>query len=168
MNLIACVDSNWGIGKDGDLLVHIPEDMKYFKKNTIDKIVICGRKTYESFPIKPLPNRTHLVLTHDINFANGISSVIPIKDFDLLKKILNCLYNLDDVYIIGGESIYKEMINWEDTSLALITKVYHEYDADTFFPNLDEDPNWKIVDKGELHEYNGIKYNFNLYQKVRD
>ena len=168
MNLIACVDSNWGIGKDGDLLVHIPEDMKFFKKNTTDKIVICGRKTYESFPIKPLPKRDTLVLTSDKNFGEGIDHVIGVSSFDELKKILKLLPDLYDVYIIGGESIYKEMVNWEDTSLALIIKVYHEYDADAFFPNLDEDPNWNIVDEGELHEYNGIKYNFNLYRKARD
>ena len=168
MNLIACVDSNWGIGKNGNLLAHIPEDLKYFKKNTIDKIVICGRKTYESFPVKPLPDRTHLVLTHDINFADGVNNVIPIKDFEMLRKILNSLSNIDNVYIIGGESIYKEMINWEDVSLALITKVYHDYDADRFFPNLDENPNWRIISNDPLHIYNGIQYNFNLYQKVRD
>lgn len=168
MNLIACVDSKWGIGKDGDLLVHIPEDMKFFKKNTENKIVICGRKTYESFPVKPLPNRTHLVLTHDINFADGVNNVIPIKDFEMLRKMLKSLSNIDDVYIIGGESIYKEMINWEDTSLAIITKVYHDYDADKFFPNLDENPNWKLISDDPLHICDGIQYNFNLYQKVRD
>lgn len=168
MNLIACVDSKWGIGKDGDLLARIPEDMKFFKKNTENKIVICGRKTYESFPVKPLPDRTHLVLTHDINFADGVNNVIPIKDFEMLRKILNSLSNIDNVYIIGGESIYKEMINWEDTRLAIITKVYHDYDADRFFPNLDENPNWRLIRNDPLHIYNGIQYNFNLYQKVGD
>lgn len=168
MNLIACVDSNWGIGKDGDLLVHIPEDLKQFKLSTIDQIVICGRKTYESFPVKPLPDRTHLVLTHDINFADGINNVIPVKDFEMLKKMLDSMYDTDNIWIIGGESIYKEMVNWDNVSLAQITKVYNDYNADTFFPNLDENLNWEIVHEGELHEYNGIKYNFNLYQKVRD
>lgn len=166
MNLIACVDSNWGIGKNGDLLVHIPEDLKYFKKNTVDKIVICGRKTYESFPTKPLPNREHLVLTSDPNFGKGIDHVIGVSSFHELKKILNLMNDLDNVYIIGGASLYNEMINWEDVSLALITKVYHHYEADTFFPNLDKIPSWRNVNNGKIQEYNGIKFNFNIYQKI--
>ena len=109
MNLIVAVDRNWAIGKDNKLLVSIPDDMKFFRETTTGKVVVMGRKTLESFPnSKPLPNRVNIVITRDMNYDAKGAVVVHSKE-ELDKELEK--YNSDDIYIIGGESIYRLMLD---------------------------------------------------------
>lgn len=162
MNLIAAVDNNWAIGKNGRLLVSIPEDMKLFREETTGKVVVMGRKTFDSLPNNSaLINRTNIVITRDKNFSNKDCIVVHSKE-ELLEELKN--YNSKDIYIIGGGMLYKEMLEYCDT--AHITKIDYEYEADTFFPNLDKDTEWKITANSEEHTFFDICYEFIKYQRV--
>ena len=108
MNLIAAVDKNWAIGRNNKLLVSIPDDMKFFRETTTGKVVVMGRKTLESFPgKKPLKNRVNIVLTGDRSYqADGAVIVHDMEELhEELKK-----YPSEDIYVIGGESIYKQLL----------------------------------------------------------
>ncbi len=155
MKLIVAVDRNWAIGKDGGLLVSIPEDMKFFRETTKGATVIMGRKTLESFPGgKPLKGRTNIVITSDTSYRAGEEnewpdrSLIIIHDIDELENVLT---EPDEAFVIGGASIYRQLLDACDT--AYITKINHEFDADVFFPNLDEDPEWEIASGGDRFIY---------------
>ena len=134
MNLIVAVDKNWGIGKNNDLLVRIPADQKFFRETTIGKVVVMGRKTLESFPGQvPLKGRTNIVLTHDENY-DGHGAIV-VNSMDELKEELK-KYDDEDIFVIGGEKIYKQMLDM--CKIAHVTKIDYAYDADAYFPNLDE------------------------------
>ena len=159
MNLIAAVDNKWAIGKNGNLLVSIPEDMKLFREETIGKIVVMGRKTFESLPEKrALHNRVNIVLTSDLSYEKKDVTVLHSLE-EALEKLKE--YKSEDVYIIGGASVYEQFLPYCDT--AHITKVDYTYDADTYFPNLDKDENWMISDCSEEHTYFDICYEFVKY-----
>ena len=146
MNLIVNVDSNWAIGYRGKLLVSIPEDMKFFRSETTGKVVVLGRKTLDTFPGgQPLKNRTNIILTRNPNYqVKGAIICHSVEEvLEELKK-----YNSEDVYIIGGDSIYKEFLPYCD--VAHVTRTDHVYDADAWFPNLEEDPAWVLT--GESYE----------------
>jgi dihydrofolate reductase len=161
MNLIAAVDKNWAIGKNNELLVSIPNDMKMFRQMTTGKVVVMGRKTLESFPNGlPLKNRVNIVLTKNQNYqVKGAIIVHSVEEvLEELKK-----YDSEDVYVIGGEQIYRQMLPYCDT--AHMTKIDHAYEADAYFPNLDEMPEWKLVKESEEETYFDIEYQFLVYQK---
>lgn len=161
MNLIAAVDKNWGIGLNNKLLVRIPEDMKFFQKTTTGKVVVMGRKTLESFPGgKPLKNRINLVLTSDRNYQVKDAVVLHSME-ELLAELKQ--YDSEDIYIIGGESIYRQMIDLCDT--AHITKIDYEYLADSWFPNLDEREDWELIADSEEQTYFDLEYYFLKYQR---
>ena len=161
MNIIVAVDRNWAIGKDNKLLVSIPDDMKFFRETTTGKVVVMGRKTLESFPNgKPLKNRVNIVLTRDMNYQVKDAIVVHSKE-ELDKELAN--YNSDDVFVIGGESIYRLML--DDCRVAFVTYVDYSYDADTYFPNLDEKSEWKLVDESEEQTYYDIEFYFRTYTK---
>ena len=147
MNIIVAADSNWGIGKNNQLLVSIPADMKMFRQETTGKVVVMGRKTLESFPNGlPLKNRTNIVLTGNKNYkVNGAIIVHTVEE--LLEEIKK--YPSDEVYCIGGDSVYKQLLPYCDT--AHVTKIDFAYEADSHFPNLDEMPEWKITAESEGH-----------------
>lgn len=157
MNLIAAADKNFGIGKSNSLPWHIKADMKYFKEMTSGKTVIMGRKTLESFPGgKPLPNRENVVLSRS-GFAK--EGVLVIGDISEISK-----YQDKDCFVIGGGEVYKLLLPY--TKLAYITRVYQEFDVDTYIPNLDEDKNWRLIKKGEILEENGIEFSFDVYENI--
>ena len=161
MNLIAAVDRNWAIGLGNKLLVRIPNDQKMFREETTGKVVVLGRKTLETFPNGlPLPSRTNIILTtnRDVEVRGGIVVHSIEELLEELKK-----YPSEDVYIIGGESIYKQMIDYCD--VAHITKIDYSYDADAYFPNLDEMPEWSITADSEEQTYFDIEYTFLKYEK---
>ena len=163
MNLIAAVDRNWGIGKDNQLLVRIPADMKSFQGETMGKIVVMGRKTLESFPGgMPLPGRTNIVLTKNSNYrVKGAQTVNSREElFQELEK-----YPSEDVYIIGGDSVYQQMLPYCDR--AYVTKIDFTYEADAYFPNLDEMDEWKVVTSSEEQTYFDLEYRFLKYEKAR-
>ncbi|MDP4179664.1 MAG: dihydrofolate reductase [Bacillota bacterium] len=159
MKVIANANLNWGIGLNGKLLVWIPEDMKFFKKCTLGKVVVMGRETFETLPGKePLKDRTNVVLTRNSSFEKeGIVKCSSI--YDLKEKLKD--YNSDDVYIIGGESIYKQLLPF--CSEALITKVENNLEADKYFVNLDEKEEWELAEQSELKTYNDINFRFIKY-----
>ena len=163
MNLIAAVDKNWAIGKDNKLLVSIPMDMKFFRETTTGKVVVMGRKTLESFPNGlPLKNRTNIVLTHNENYDG--KGAIVVHSMEALREELT-KYNSEDIYVIGGEQIYKALV--DDCDVAHITKINYEYDADAYFPNLDEKPEWKITADSEEQTYFDLEFFFYKYEKVK-
>ena len=118
MNLIVAVSENYAIGKDNKLLFNLPSDLKYFKEKTLNKVVVMGRRTFNSLPFKPLKNRINIVLTTDESFT--YQGVIVVHSFEELFKELE-KYNDDDIFIIGGSSIYNKLLN--KCRLAYITKV---------------------------------------------
>jgi dihydrofolate reductase len=163
MNLIAAVDKNWAIGKDNKLLVQIPMDMKFFRETTTGKVVVMGRKTLESFPNGlPLKNRTNIVLTHNANY-DGKGAIVVHSMEELREELAK--YKSEDIYVIGGEQIYKALV--DECDVAHITKIEYEYDADAYFPNLDEKPEWKITADSEEQTYFDLEFFFYKYEKTK-
>lgn len=171
---IVCVDKNWGIGYNGDLLAHIPEDMKFFREKTIGETVIMGRKTYDSLPVRPLPERENIVITRNLiedEFGRQLNEDgSKFYTLDMVKNGLKFIQSCDksvrisDAYIIGGGQIYKELLPYCDT--VFVTKVEHAFEnVDTYFPNLDELPDWCIYEIEPSKEHNGLKYRFTVYKK---
>lgn len=160
MKIIVAVDENWGIGLRNSLLVHIPNDMKFFRNETMGKVIIMGRKTLESFPQgQPLAGRTNIVLTKDMNYS--VKGAVIVHSLEEAIKESE-KYN-QDVYCIGGESIYRQFLPYCDE--AYVTKIDHVYEADSYFPNLDEMPQWKQVEESEEQTYFDLTYAFLKYQK---
>ena len=161
MNLIVNVDSNWAIGYRGKLLVSIPEDMKFFRSETTGKVVVLGRKTLDTFPGgQPLKNRTNIILTRNPNYqVKGAIICHSVEEvLEELKK-----YNSEDVYIIGGDSIYKEFLPYCD--VAHVTRTDHVYDVDAWFPNLEEDPAWVLTGESEEKTYFDLEFRFCRYER---
>ena len=163
MNLIVAVDKNWAIGKDQKLLVSIPQDMKFFRETTTGKVVVMGRKTLETFPGgQPLKKRTNIVLTRDKNYQMKDAIIVHGID-ELLEELKN--YEEEEIYVIGGESIYRALLPY--CKVAHVTKIDHAYEADTYFPNLDEMDDWKITGVSEEQTYFDLEYEFVRYERVK-
>ena len=159
MNLIVAVDRNWAIGKDNDLLYSIKEDMQFFRTTTLNKVVVMGRKTLESFPnAKPLKNRVNIVLSNDKSLK--IEGAIVVNSVDMLFEELK-KYDTNEVFVIGGEAIYKMLEPYCD--VAYVTEIDAGKDADRFFPNLSEMNEWTLDSSSDVKEDNGIKFVFNKY-----
>lgn len=161
MKVIVNVDKNWGIGLGNELLNRIPADIKFFKEKTTGNVVVMGKKTFQSFPgPKALPNRTNIVLTTDKSWSapNVIVCNSKAELFDELKK-----YNDNSIFIIGGANVYEQLLPCCDT--AYVTKVDSAKPADKFFPNLDLDPDWKIVCESETFTHNNVEFKFLKYRK---
>ncbi|MDD6490647.1 MAG: dihydrofolate reductase, partial [Firmicutes bacterium] len=145
MNLIVAVDENWAIGNKNELLIRIPADHKNFRQETTGKVVVLGRKTLETFPQGlPLKNRTNIIMSTNPSYQVKDAVVVHSVE-ELLEELKQ--YDTQDVYIVGGESIYRQMLPYCD--VAHVTKIDHVYEADAFFPNLDEDPDWQITADSE-------------------
>ena len=161
MNAIVAVDSNWAIGNKGQLLISIPADMKMFRQETTGKVIVLGRKTIETFPnARPLPNRTNIILSTQKDYEVKDAPVVHSVE-ELLEELKK--YNTEDVYIIGGDSIYKQMIDYCDT--VHVTKIDREYEADAYFPNLDQMPEWSITAESDEQVYFDTTYSFVKYEK---
>lgn len=159
MQAIAAVDLQWGIGYQGNLLQRIPADMKFFKEKTIGKVVIMGRETFESLPGKqPLKDRINIVLSRDKSFHH--ENLIICRSLEELFSQLP-KYPWQDLFVIGGESIYRELIPY--CTKAYITKINHTYQADKYFINLDQQDSWEIEDMGEPQGYENISYRLLTY-----
>lgn len=161
MNAIVAVDKNWAIGNKGQLLISIPADMKMFRQETTGKVIVFGRKTIETFPnCKPLPNRVNIVMSTRKDYEVPGATVVHNVE-ELLEELKQ--YNTEDVYIIGGDSVYKQMIDYCDT--VHVTKIDREYEADAYFPNLDEMPEWSITAESDEQVYFDTTYAFVKYSK---
>ena len=161
MNLIVAADKNWGIGKDNKLLVSIPSDMKFFRQETMGKVVVMGRKTLESFPNGlPLKNRTNVVLTSDKNYQ--VKDAVIVHSIDEVLEELK-KYDDDEISVIGGGKVYEELLPYCD--VAHVTKIDFAFEADTHFPNLDEDPEWEITAASDEQTYFDLEYTFVKYER---
>ena len=161
MNLIVAVDSNWAIGNQDKLLITIPNDHKHFREETTGKVVVLGRKTLQTFPQGlPLKKRTNIILSRDPEYTVKDATVVH-SIGELLEKLKQ--YPSEDVYVIGGESVYRQLLPYCDT--AHVTKIDHAYQADTYFPNLDQDPDWEITADSDELTYFDIPYQFLKYER---
>lgn len=166
-NAIVAVDNNWGIGYNGQLLEKLSADMKYFKQRTSGEniAVIMGRKTWDSLPKKPLPNRRNIIVTRhpDSEIDN---QVLQGDISQILFDIVNThYYNTLDYFVIGGGQIYKELLPL--CKYVYVTKIFVDHEnVDTYFPNLDKDENWKCVYTSEVQQENNVKFQLCVYRRV--
>jgi dihydrofolate reductase len=164
--IIVAVDNNWAIGKDNDLLYSVPTDMKFFREKTKENIVMYGYSTLVSFPNgKPLPKRDNIVLT-----SNVFETPDNLKIAHSIDEAFDIIRNMDDtrdVFVCGGASIYRQLIDFCD--MAYITKINASTDdATAFMVNLDKKENWVLVDAGESikDESSNLELSFNTYRRV--
>lgn len=161
MKAIVVVDKNWNIGRDGDLLVHLPGDLKYYKEKTLGKTILIGRKTLESFPgAKPLPGRTNIVLTSNGDYKNEACTVCC--GMNALEAELH-KHPDEEVFLSGGETMYNLFLDQCDT--VYVTKIFEEYPADKSFKNMDEDVRYKVTWTSDVQEEKGIRYQFVKYER---
>lgn len=157
---IVAVDKNFGIGYQGQLLEHIPEDIKFFKNKTSYSIVIMGRKTYDSLPKKPLPNRLNIVIS---NKYSGCAEGTIFMTYEECKLRIES-GQIQDAFIIGGESIYRQFLSYCDMIYLTYLDIYH-INIDTFFPNIDKLNEWKCIYQSDIKKYNKIPYQFKTYSR---
>lgn len=163
ISAIVAVDENWGIGFNGQLLEKIPEDMEHFKELTTDNIVVMGRKTWDSLPNPPLPDRLNIVLSRYY--------LTPACEHTLCMTLENLKYVIDnkdrfseDIFIIGGGQIYKELLPLCDR--VYVTKIFKSHNnVDTYFPTL-EQKEWEITHQSEILTYNNLQYQFLTYDRI--
>ena len=161
MNLIVAVDNNWAIGSKNELLIRIPNDHKHFREETTGKVVVLGRKTLETFPQgMPLKNRTNIILSKDPNYQ--VKDAIVVHSIEELLEELK-KYDEESIYIIGGESIYKQLL--DECDVAHITKIDFAYEADAWFPNLDEKEAWVVTADSEEQTYFDLEFYFYKYER---
>lgn len=159
MKAIVVVDNNWGIGKNNDLLFSLKKDMEFFRKNTLNKVIVMGSNTLKSFPnSKPLKSRTNIVL-----FPGGEKrdDCIIVDSMEELSSELQ-KYNTDDVFIVGGAMFYRTMLPYCDTNF--VTKVLTNGEATVFYENLDKLPNWHLESQSEIVEDGEYKISFCTYK----
>jgi len=163
MNIIVAVDKNWAIGYQNKLLISIPEDMRFFREETTNKVVVMGKRTLQSFPGgRPLKNRVNIVLTTDKKFKVDDAIVVHSME-EALEEIKK--YKSEDVYIIGGAKVYNQFLDHCD--VAHVTKIDYAYQADTYFPNLDDREDWVIAAESEERTYYDVEYQFFKYVKKK-
>lgn len=157
LKAIVAVDRQWGIGKDGNLLVHLPGDLAFFKETTMGHPILVGRKTLEGFPGgNPLPGRENLILTGNPDFEKEGCTIL--HD---MEEVLSWAENTGDLFVCGGESVYRQFLPFTET--IYVTKIDAAFGADRFFPNLDEDPSFEVAEEGPAQEENGVAYRFVTY-----
>lgn len=159
MRAIFHADKKWGIGRANGLMFTLPKDMKFFRETTLNRVVVMGYNTLLSFPGgKPLKNRTNIVLCPED--VEGVLTVHSLEElFDEVKK-----YPADDVFVIGGASVYKALIPY--CTEVLVTKVDADGGADVFAPDLDADPCFNIAFESEPVEDNGYTIRFCKYVNI--
>lgn len=161
MNLIVAVDQNWAIGCKNKLLASIPGDQRFFRDVTTGNVVVLGRKTLETFPQgKPLKNRTNIILSSNPDYQVKDALVVHSME-ELLQELEK--YPPEQIYVIGGESVYRQLLPY--CSIAHVTKINRAYEADSYFPNLDEDEEWEITADSEEQTYFDLEYRFYQYER---
>ena len=158
MNVIVAVDENWAIGRNGEQLLYISEDLKRFKALTMGHPVILGRKTLATFPGgRPLPGRENLIMSTTMETAPEGARVF--RDLDSLLRAAR-----SDSFVIGGETVYRQLLPYCDT--AYLTLFHRSFEADAFFPDLDADPAWVLSEEeGPFERSEGLAYTFRTYRR---
>ena len=158
MELIVAVNEDWGIGRDGTQQIALAADRKFFRETTRGAMVIAGRRTIGDFPGQnPLPGRINVALTRSGVEIPGFIRCGSTEEAVALAK------TADRAFVIGGGSVYRQLMPWCDT--AYITKIHACPESDTWFPNLDEDPDWYIAETLLSGEEDGIAYEMLLYKR---
>ena len=161
MNISVAVSGNWGIGRGNDLLFRIPDDLKRFKKLTMGKTIVMGHNTFKSLPNqKPLPGRKNIVMSRNSSLN------IPGAYVANSKEHVMEMISTDEVFIIGGEQIYKLFL--DDCTRLYLTKVQASPNADRFFPNVDDKAEWHLERKSGILNANGYEFLYCEYAKIRD
>ena len=160
LTMILAADNEWAIGRDGGLLARLPEDMKFFKETTTGHTVVMGRKTYESFPKRPLPDRENCVISRTLGEIEGAKVFKSVVDF-----LQYAQDSEEDVYVIGGGEIYAAFLPYCDE--ALVTRVYECFGGDTFVADLDAHPDWEVKETSPVFETGCHKIRFMRYERVR-
>ena len=162
MNLIVAVTENWGIGRQGDLLLHVPGDMRFFREKTSGATVIMGRTTLESLPGgQPLKNRTNIVLTRDRTLS--VPGAVVVHDVPSALAAAEASPD-QPAFVIGGASVYAKLLPY--CSTAFVTKFHACPPADRFFPDLDADSDWVCVETGPEQSHEGLRYQFCRYENL--
>lgn len=174
ISAIVAVDKDWGIGYQGQLLEHIPEDLKHFKELTKYNVVVMGRNTWESLPKKDslprLPDRINIIVSNSM-VSNGVISILGDLTVAMpLEETLDYICGSDlvcdtDIFIIGGGQIYNALLPY--CNRVYVTKIDKNHDnIDTFFPNLDETGEWEAIEDGPMASYNNVNYQFWHYDRI--
>ncbi len=161
MNIITAADDNWAIGNRGELLITIPADHRFFRQETEGKVVVYGRRTLSTFPQGlPLTGRVNIILSSDPQYrVKGALVVHNLEElFEELEK-----YDKEKVYVIGGESVYRQLLPY--CRLAHVTRIHRAYEADAHFPDLDAMPCWQITADSEEQTYFDVTYHFLKYER---
>lgn len=162
MNIITAVDNHWAIGNRGELLVSIPQDKRYFQEMTMGKVVLGGRRTMEGLPGgTTLKGRKNIVLTRKADYKYSDALIVHSME-EALDELAN--YPTQDVFIIGGEQIYRQFLPYCD--VAYVTKILYSYEADAYFPDLDQDPEWEMTHDSEEQTYYDLEYYFTIYKRI--
>lgn len=162
LSLIVAADEDNGIGKNNELLCHLPADLKYFKQKTSGHHIVMGRKTYESIG-RPLPNRVNLVVSSDTSFkAVGCTVINNLKDAIEYARA----QNETELFITGGGTIYTQAITNAD--LIYLTRIHAQLNADTFFPHMDE-KEWKCVssESHQTDDKHAHRFTFQVFERIR-
>lgn len=160
MNVIVAVDQRWGIGHENELQFRIKADLRRFKTLTLGKVVILGRKTLQTFPNGlPLKGRVNLILSRNSDFV--VEGAVVCRSVDEL--LIKCsAYDPDDLFVIGGSSIYNALLPYCQRAYVTLVKAIHP--ADSFFPNLDEQPDWHLVAEEAGQEEDGLEFSYLTYE----
>lgn len=158
MNLIVAVDENWAIGKDGDQLIYLKEDLKRFRTLTSGHTVILGRKTLATFPGgRPLKNRRNLILSRNPQ--------LQVEGAEVFSSVEELVKQADEeAFVIGGASVYEQFLPY--CNRAYITKIHAAFPADTYFPDLDKSEEWTVSEEGESLEQDGVSYHYVTYSRI--
>ncbi len=159
ISIIVAVARNWAIGKDNKLLWHISKDLKRFKKITEGHQVIMGKKTFESLPNAPLPNRTNIVISdNETDCYEGCKTVYSIEE------AIELCDEKEESFVIGGGSIYRQFLPYANK--LYLTLVHKDFEADTFFPEIDLN-NWNLMEKEDINNdpQNDFKYSFLIFER---
>ncbi len=158
MKLIVAADRNWAIGKDGDQLAYIPEDLKRFRTLTLGHAVILGRRTLATFPGgRPLPGRDNLILSRDPAFRPAQARVFASREALLAAAP-------EDAFVIGGAQVYRLLL--EVCTTAYVTRLERAFPADVWFPDLDADPDWERAEEEGPFDYEGLAYRYVTYRRM--
>lgn len=161
MTIILVADNDWAIGKNGGLLARLPADMKHFRETTTGHTVVMGRKTWDSFPKRPLPDRVNCVISRTLTQAEGARVFGSVEDFLEYAKTVQ-----DEIFVIGGGEIYAQLLPYCDR--AIITRVDESFGGDTFFDDIDSLPDWERVKQSEAEETNGFSIRFIEYRRINE
>lgn len=160
MSAILAADNDWAIGKDGGLLAHIPEDMKFFKSMTTGSIVVMGRKTWESFPKRPLPERENCVISRTMSQAEGARVFGSVEAFLEYAKSAS-----GEIFVIGGGEIYRQLL--PECDRVFVTRIFESFGGDAFFPDIDASPEWECTEASSPIESKCRRIRFMLYERKR-